>query len=64
METARLKDRSPKPLQACAAALMEVSYRCVRRGDFHLSITEPSPGEPAISSAMEILQPLFDGGER
>lgn len=35
-------------------------------GDFHLSITEPSPGEPAISmltSAMEMLQLLSDVSE-
>lgn len=37
-----------------------------KRGDFHSSITEPSPGEPAISmltSAMEIQQLLFDVSE-
>lgn len=65
METVHVqKDSLSTPLQACTAALTEVD--AARRGDFDLSITEPSPGEPAISmltSAMEILQLLFDASE-
>lgn len=57
-----LKDSPPHTaagMHCCFKQRFPTAANTVQQGDFHLSITEPSPGEPAISmltSAMEILQ--------
>lgn len=61
-----LKDVFITGMHCCFNRGNSAAVNVVQQGDFHLSITEPSPGEPAISmltSAMEILQLLFDVSE-